>query len=337
MKNGYLFFACFILSTFFLLSCSQKSDLLSFEVMNTFMTIKSYGKNSRKANLLAKEKIMELENLISVTREESDIYRLNHSDGKTVILNEESFYPLSFALEMAGATEGLFNPLLYPVIHEWGFTTGEYKVPEDIRIKDLLSYCDYKKVLLNPKEKSVKIQKDMMIDLGAVGKGYAGDQAIKILKEKGIKSAILDLGGNVQTIGRKIDGKLWSIGIKNPFDSGISLGLKIEDMAVITSGGYERYFEENGKRYIHIFDGRKGFPVENNVASVTIVCKSGLLADSLSTSIFVMGEDEAYNFWKSRSDFEMIIITKDKKLIYTKNLSQNISITASFSAVEVFE
>lgn len=326
---SFLIFTCF--------SCAQEKDIRSFEAMNTFMVLKSYGRKAVSANILAQQRIYELEDCISVTKKESDIFKVNNANGAEIVLQEDAFCPLQFALNMAGESEGLFNPLLYPVIREWGFTTGVYKVPESSVVKALMQNTDYTAVVLDKKKKSVKICPDMMIDLGAVGKGYAGDCAIQVLRANGIKSAILDLGGNVQTIGKKTDGSLWSVGIKNPWGEGSVAGLKISDKAVITSGGYERFFEQDGKRYIHIFDGKTGYPVENEISSVTIVCKSGLLGDSLSTTLFVMGVEKAIDFWQNRRDFDMLILTNDQTLFYTKTLETSLSILYHFSDIHVIE
>lgn len=335
MKKFTLVMLSFLIFTCF--SCAQEKDIRSFEAMNTFMVLKSYGRKSVRANILAQKRIYELEDRISVTKKESDIFKVNNANGAEIVLQEDAFCPLQFALNMAGESEGLFNPLLYPVIREWGFTTGVYKVPESSVVNALMQNTDYTAVVLDKKKKSVKIRPDMMIDLGAVGKGYAGDCAIQVLKTNGIKSAILDLGGNVQTIGKKPDGSLWSIGIKNPWGEGSVAGLKISDKAVITSGGYERFFEQDGKRYIHIFDGKTGYPVDNEISSVTIVCKSGLLGDSLSTTLFVMGVEKAIDFWQNRRDFDMLILTNDQTLFYTKTLETSLSILYQFNDIHVIE
>lgn len=335
MKNSTPVLLSFLIFTCF--SCAQEKDIRSFEAMNTFMVLKSYGRKSVRSNILAQARIFELEDCISVTKKESDIFKVNNANGAEIVLQEDAFCPLQFALNMAGESEGLFNPLLYPVIREWGFTTGVYKVPESSVISALMQNTDYTTVVLDKKKKSVKIRPDMMIDLGAVGKGYAGDCAIQLLRANGIKSAILDLGGNVQTIGKKPDGSLWSVGIKNPWGEGSVAGLKISDKAVITSGGYERFFEQDGKRYIHIFDGKTGYPVENEISSVTIVCKSGLLGDSLSTTLFVMGVEKAIDFWQNRRDFDMLILTNDQTLFYTKTLETSLSILYQFNDIHVVE
>lgn len=318
-------------------SCSCGKDVRSFEAMNTFMVIKSYGRKAAKANLLAQKRICELEDFISVTKAESDVCRVNESLGNEIVLHDETFFVLDFALKTADESSGVFNPLLYPVIREWGFTTGEYRVPAKPEIERLMGFTDYRKVKLNPEKKSVALEKNMMIDLGAVGKGYAGDCALQVLRQNGIKSAVLDLGGNVQVLGKKTDGSLWKIGVKSPWGEGTAAGLEAEDMAVISSGGYERFFEKDGKRYIHIFDGRTGFPAENELAAVTVVCKTGLLGDSLSTTLFVMGLEEACAFWRNRRDFDMILLTNDRRIFYTEPLSERISLLYPFEAVSVVE
>ena len=165
----------------------------------------------------------------------------------------------------------------------------------------------------------------MQLDFGALGKGYAGDRTVQFLKDKGITSALLDFGGNIQALGTKPDGSLWTIGIKNPWNdesnSSVICSLKISDKAVVTSGGYERFFiGTDGKKYIHIFDSKTGCPVQSDLESVSIVCPSGLYADALSTSLFVMGKNQAIAFWKQHQDFDFILLTKDKEMLYSEGL-----------------
>ena len=183
----------------------------------------------------------------------------------------------------------------------------------------------------------------MQLDFGAVGKGYAGDRAAEILKKNGIKSAILDFGGNIQTIGNKPDGSAWTVGIKNPWaaaegGNAVACGVKIRDKAVITSGGYERFFiGEDGKKYIHIFDGKTGRPVENDLESVTIICEKGLYGDALSTSLFVMGKEKAVQFWKENRDFDFILITKKRELLCTKSIKDEMKIIFDFENISIVE
>ena len=332
-------------------SCQEKKSVISFEAMDTFMTIQAYGKNAEEAANQAKNEILNLENLISTTKESSDIYKINHatianppstpSKNIKLSVSPQTSQLLSFTLQMADRTQGALNPALYPITLAWGFTTENYRLPSDSEIAGLLPLTDYRQIHID--SDTISIKSGMMIDLGAVGKGYAGDKAIKILQKNGIKSAILDLGGNIQTLGTKADGSEWSVGIKNPWEGKVAAGLKVTDEAVITSGGYERFFTaDDGKNYIHIFDPNTGRPVQNDLASVTIISKKGLYGDALSTALFVMGKDKAIAYWENHhnlknQDFEMLLITNDKKLIYTPGLAGKIQILADFASVDVVE
>lgn len=332
MKKTYIFL--FFISTIFF-SCKRTSEnLLTFESMDTFMTIKSFGKNAFRANILAESEILGIEKLISVTDSQSEVYRLNNLETESLGISSQLSFLIDYTEKAAKNTEGAFNPFLYPVTKEWGFTTKKYHVPEKESIKKLLPLCDYKNGFLP--------QKGMQLDFGGVGKGYAGDMAIKSLKQSGIESAILDLGGNIQALGKKRDGSLWNIGLKNPWDntSGPLLALKLSDSAVITSGGYERFFTgDDGKKYIHIFDASTGYPVQNNLVSVTIITDSGLKGDMLSTALFVMGKEKAADFWKNNPfyDFQMILISDDYSVLYTDGLEDKITLLYDFSKTEMIK
>lgn len=298
--------------------------------MNTFMTLQSYGSKSAKANLAVQKRIQSIENSISTTKEDSFIYKLNHNCNSEIQVDNDALTLIQFGKDISEKTDGALNIALYPVIKAWGFTTGEYRIPETAELSSLISCTNYKQIQIN--NDIVSLAPNMEIDLGALGKGSAGDEALKILKEYGIKSALLDLGGNIQALGTKTDGNKWTIGIKSPWGDGNAVaGVKIDNQAVVTSGGYERFFTgEDGKNYIHIFDGKTGMPVENDIASVTIIAHSGLYADALSTSLFVMGLEKAVDFWKKNQDFEMIIITKDKKLYFTASLKEDLIVKYNF-------
>lgn len=313
--------------------------------MNTFMTIQSYGLKSHSANLQVQERIRNIENNISTTVNTSSIYVLNHMDEeiKTFSVDDDSFGLIQFALNIADETDGALNIALYPVIRLWGFTTGEYKIPARQEIQTQLLYTDYKKIhLQSPLDEKddnhnrIQMPKGMEIDLGALGKGFAGDEAIKILCQNGVESALLDLGGNIQALGVKTDGSEWTIGVKNPWDGSVAAALKINNQAVVTSGGYERFFiGEDGNKYIHIFDGKTGYPVNNEISSVTIVSKSGLYADALSTAMFVLGSEKAFEFWEKHKNFEMIIFTDGQQMIYTSGLKNKLSPLYDFTEIIV--
>lgn len=302
--------------------------------MNTYMTFTAYGENAELALDEAAHLVEKLEKLWSVTDENSEIYKANHGHGIPETISEETGELIQFALEMAKKTNGALEPTIYPVLTAWGFTTGENRVPSDAELTELLGDVGYERVRLE--DSTVQLDRDMMLDLGAVGKGYAGDLVAEVLRENGITSALLDIGGNIQTVGTKTDGSSWRIGLRDPFTGGTLGILEIIDKAVVTSGNYERNFiGEDGKRYGHIIDPATGYPVENGLASVTIIAKEGRLCDALSTSLFVMGLDEAADYWLQHQDFEMIVITESGKIYLTDGIAEVFTLDSNHSSMKV--
>lgn len=322
-----------------LISCRQTKTSESFTAMNTFMTVSLYSSSAKKGEAACnqiKNRIAELEGILSTTLPASDVYYINHNKKLPDPIKPELLELFKFSSEMYNKTYGAFNPALYPVIREWGFTTEEYKVPSEQRINELLLHTDFSVFCDSGFMAGSQIDEGMEFDFGAVGKGYAADEAVIILEKNEIKSALLDFGGNIQTIGKKPDGSLWRVGIKNPWTGGAVCALSVESKAVVTSGGYERFFEdENGKRYIHIFDPKNGHPCEGDLESVTIVTSSGKNADILSTALFVMGKKTAVEWWKQNPDFDFILLTKNHELIYSAGLENFIEPLYQFKTVEI--
>ncbi len=306
-------------------SSEPKKSSTDFFAMDTYMNITAYGENAKQAISQAQKQIKHLDSLWSVTDKNSEIYAVNHSNGKATAVSEETAELLTFSLKMAERTKGDLDPTIYPVLNAWGFTTEKYRIPTESEIKKLLKKVDYKKVSLS--EKSVQLKPEMMIDFGAVGKGYASDISAEILRDNGVSSALLDLGGNIKTIGSKPDGSEWRLGVRNPKGKGNIGVLSVSDLAVVTSGNYERYFTgKDGKTYGHIIDPATGQPVENGLLSVTIIAKDGKLCDALSTSLFVMGLDKAIDHWRQYKDFDMILITDDEKIYLTNGIKDKFSV-----------
>lgn len=303
--------------------------------MGTYITLTAYGESAETALALSADRIKELESLWSVTDENSDIYKVNQGGGVPTEVNEETAEILQFALDMANQTNGALDPTISPVITAWGFISGEYHIPTEEELADLLQNVDYEKVLLE--ETYVTLPDGMQLDLGAVGKGYTGDIIAELLKEQGVTSALLNIGGNIQMLGRKPDGSRWRLGIQNPFGEG-SLGvLESEDGAVVTSGNYERYFiGEDGKQYGHIVDPSTGYPAESGLASVSIIAKEGRLCDALSTAIYVMGLDEATKYWQENGGFDMLLITDKNEVYLTEGIKDNFTLNGYFSDIEIY-
>lgn len=288
--------------------------------MDTVMTIKAYGSNAFQGIAAATEEIYRLENLLSTTKEGSEVYRINHANGEAVQVSDETTYLIKEAINISSQTGGALDITIYPIVKCWGFTGDEFRVPEDSEIQVLLNDVGYDRVVCS--DGFVKLAKGQMIDLGAVAKGYAADRVKLKLSEAGVENAIINLGGNVLTMGTKPDGEKWSVGIKNPFSTSELTGaVSIDAKAVVTSGNYERYFEKEGKRYWHILDPQTGYPADAGVVSVTIVTDSSFLADALSTAVYVMGPEKTRELYEKRGDFEYILITNNGETIMSENIS----------------
>ena len=334
MKNWLS--AALLSAAFLLTGCSgapaQGPESATFFAMDTAMDFTVYG----DAALLdeAETLIGSLEEQVSVTDEHSDIYAIDHTGSGSLSGNAAEL--MEQALELCRRTGGALDISVYPIVRAWGFTTGGYQVPDEETIQSLLPLVDYTQIQYDAATGTVTLPEGMEIDLGSVAKGYAGQLAAQMLREHGVQSALLNLGGNVQVLGGKIDGSNWRVAIENPLNDGTYLGIvSVKDKAVITSGGYERYFEENGVRYHHIIDPSDGMPADSGLTSVSIVSSDGTLADALSTSLFIMGEEEAVAYWKSSDlDFDFILYTEDGRLVASSGLKDAFTSEKSIQIVD---
>ncbi len=319
---------------------SADNDKFSSEIfaMDTVMDITAYGKDSEKAVAETEKEINRLEKLFSTTNENSEIYKLNKD--KSAVLSDDTFDLIKRSLNFYHKTGEILDISIYPVVREWGFTTGEYKVPDASVLEELKKHIDSDKISLDENTKTVTLEdKDMLVDLGAVAKGYTSDKICGLMKDMGIKSAVVSLGGNVQTVGLKPDGSKWKIAVQNPFsDGGYAASLNIADCAVITSGAYERYFEQDGKIYHHIMDPKTAAPADTDLASATIVSKDATLADAYSTTLFIMGKDKAVDFWReNKSDFDIILIDKDSNIYVSKNIADDFDVLDESFTLNIVE
>ena len=292
--------------------------------MDTIMDLTVYGPEGQTALDSGEETILSLEKRLSVTDEESEIYAANHSGGASVAVSDDTAELLRTALDLCGSTGGALDVTIYPVVSAWGFTNGNYRVPGEGELAGLLARVDYTRIALDGG--TLTVPDGMELDLGAVAKGYTGDRVMERFRAAGVTSAIISLGGNVQALGTKPDGSLWQVAVQDPEGSDYAAVLSVADKAVITSGGYERYFEEDGKIYWHIIDPATGRPAENGLESVTIVADSGVLADGLSTALFVMGADKAAEYWRANGGFDFILIDDGGVVTITEGLEDCFSL-----------
>jgi thiamine biosynthesis lipoprotein len=294
--------------------------------MDTYMTVKAYGENASQAVQDSIKEIERIDALLSTGDENSEISKLNAEGSGTVSGDTE--YLIERSLDLYASTEHAFDIAIYPVMELWGFPDQNYQVPSEEEIEETLKRTDASKISVDSVSHTVSFgQEGMEIDLGGIAKGYTGARIAEIFRQDGVENGILSLGGNVQAIGSKTDGSLWKVGIEDPDDSGDYLGvLSVSDKAAITSGGYERYFEQDGKVYHHIIDPATGSPAECGIKSSTIVSSDGTLADGLSTSLFIMGKDKAIEYWRANSqDFDFILEDEDGNLYVSEGISDSFS------------
>ena len=303
--------------------------------MDTYMTVTAYGAKAQEAVDEAEAEIQRLDELLSTGNEESEIAQLNQN--KSATLSEDAGYLVERALELNKETDGAFDIAIYPVMEAWGFPTQNYQVPTADTLESLLKLADASQIIYDENSRKISFGREgMKIDLGGIAKGYTSSRIMDIYKENNISSGLVNLGGNVQALGTKPDGSKWRVAVQSPDDTEDYLGiLSVEDKAVITSGGYERYFEQDGKTYHHIINPKTGYPAENGLTSVTVVSEDGTLADGLSTSLFIMGKEEAIEFWRAHSDeFDIIMLTDEGKLYVTEGIQDDFSTEMEMEIIE---
>lgn len=329
------FISAMLSALLFLTGCSAESSPEpvqgTFFAMDTMMDFTIYGESGlidQSESLIAS-----LESLVSVTDANSELYAINQTGSGTLTGKASSL--MEQALEICRRTDGALDLSIYPIVRAWGFTTGNYQVPDEAEIQALLPLVDYRKIQYDAATGTVTLLEGMEIDLGSVAKGYAGQLAAQMLREHGVQSALLNLGGNVQTVGAKPDGSPWQIGIKDPQGEDAMMVLSVEDQAVVTSGGYERYFEQDGQTYWHIMDPSTGHPADSGLISVTIVGDEGVICDGLSTALFVMGLEKAADLWAQSGDFEAVFVTASGEVYITMGLRDRFALTEQYADTPV--
>ena len=294
--------------------------------MDTYMTLTAYGENAQEAVEAGIAEIQRLDDLLSTGKDTSEVAQINANGGG--VLSEDTDYLVKRALDIYQSTNGAFDISIYPVMQLWGFTTGNFAVPSESDLAAKLALVDAGKIILSEEngQASISLPEGMEIDLGGIAKGYTSGRVMDVMKSYGIKSAVINLGGNAHVLGNKTDGSQWKVGIQDPEDeNGYLGGVSVTDRAIITSGGYERYFvdEDTGVKYHHIIDPKTGYSANNGLISVTIVSADSTLADGLSTSLFVLGTEDAITYCEEHCaeyGFDAIMEDEDGKLYITDGI-----------------
>lgn len=291
---------------------------------------------ANKAIDTAKAEITRLESMLSASIETSDISSINNSKTEPVNVSEETADLINRSLEISKTVNGAFDISVRPLVTLWGFDTKNFTVPSDNDIKSTIGYVDYKKISVS--DTSVRLSDNMSLDLGAIAKGYIADRVVSVMCDSGITSAIVSLGGNVVAIGKKPSSD-FSIGIEYPDGYGDSFAV-INGFcgAAVTSGAYQRYFEQNSVRYHHIIDPETGYPSDSDISSVTVFSDDSTLCDALSTAFFVMGIEKTTAYCKANPDIDVAILSADYKTLYvTSNIKSRLSLTKGYNDISIKE
>lgn len=324
----------------FLSACSNaeiKSDASNeaekaVYAMDTIMTLKAYGENAKKAVEDAEGEIKRLDNNLRRGSTDSEIYRVNTE--KSAEVSADTAKLVNDALSICISTDGAFDITIAPVMDLWGFYTKEFYVPDSDEISAALSRVDYKNISVDGNV--ISVSGTSQLDLGGIAKGFLSGRITEIFKENGVTSGIISLGGNVQALGSKPDGTDWRVAIQNPDDDTYIGTISVMDKAVITSGGYQRFFERNGVIYHHIIDPKTGYPANSGLKSVSIVSESGTLADGLSTALFVMGLDKGTEYWRTHDGFDVVFLTDDNSIYITDGLEDIFESEYDYSVIKKF-
>lgn len=318
-----------------LFGCTKTNNITPISktqyLLGTVINIKVYEEVDEEVFDEIFNKIQEIENKMSINLDNSEVIEINNKSGiDYASVSEDTFNVIKQSLYYSELSEGNFDITIGPLVKLWNIGTEYAKVPDVKEIKEKLNLIGYNKIQLNEKEKKVKLEdKNMIIDLGAIAKGYAADEIVKIMKNNNINHAIIDIGGNVYTVGKKSDDSEWKIGVQNPFnDRGDYIGIiEVSDKSIVTSGIYERYLEVEDKRYHHILSPFTGYPVENSLASITIVSEKSIDGDALSTSVFSLGLEKGKDLVENLDGIDAIFVTKDLQVYVTSGIKNKFVLT----------
>ncbi|SHI17614.1 thiamine biosynthesis lipoprotein [Sporobacter termitidis DSM 10068] len=294
-------------------------------LLNTVCTVSLYDKQDSAVLQGAFDVLAHYEQLFSVNVESSDIYKINHASGAPVQVDPDTIDVIRESVGYSEASGGLFDITVGALSTLWNIEGDAPKVPPEDQIAAAMKTIDYNNIVISGDTVALK-DKDARLDLGGVAKGFIADKVRDYLKSKGVGRAIINLGGNVEVIGSKAADTPWIVGVQQPFmDRNEDIGfLYVADKSVVTSGIYERYFVQDGKLYAHILDPRTGYPVENNLSSVTIVSDNSKQGDGLAATCFLLGVEKATQLVESMDDIQAIFITKDGQVITTKGIGDKI-------------
>ena len=309
----------------------QTSD--DFFAMDTYMSIDVAGETSESASSDMASALMQrvnaLDAALSRTQQAGDLYKLNHANGQPTEVSDDTYAALTQAIEYAEMTNGAFDPTLAPLTDLWGIGTDNARVPAQSEIDEALTHVGYENIKLLGNNQ-VQLLNGAQVDLGGIGKGVAGDAVRRLAQEQSEFTnwhILARLSGNIELFGGKTaengtEAANWVIGIADPDDNTDSIAtVSLPTGSVVTSGDYERYFEQDGKRYHHIFDPATGYPADSGLRGVTVVDACSTKADALTTALFVMGLDQGMAYCEE-NQIAAVFITADKQIYTTSSMEE---------------
>lgn len=316
-----LFFAAAVLC-----GCEPGPVRRSEFLMDTSISITAYGRAASDGLNAAFASFEKVESLMSAYRPDSEVSRLNAEAGKNAVrLSPETFRTLAASLQMARASGGAFDPTIGPLVEVWNIRQGAESpvLPGAEAVEAARRRVDYARVRLNaPNRTAYLSEPGMRLDLGGSAKGFAAGLAAEAMRKSGVQHALIDAGGNIVTVGVHPENRLWRVGIRHPREPGSILGsVGVADMAVVTSGDYERYFELGGRRYHHLLNPATGYPA-SGLQSVTIVGPDSLQADLLSTAVFVLGLERGMKLLEKYSGFGAVFVDDQGRIHTTPGFAE---------------
>lgn len=298
----------------------KQNQVYTDALFDTVIQIEIYDSAGEEILKGCEEICKKYDSMFSNKIEDSEISRINNAGGAPVEVSPETVTLIKKAIYYSDLSNGVFDITIAPVSNLWDFHADEPVPPAAETVAEAASHVDYKNILI--RDNTIQLLDPYAaIDVGAIAKGYIADRLKDYLKDHGIRHALINLGGNVLAMGKKLDGSDYNIGIQKPFDhTGEPItSIRLSDKSVVTSGTYQRYFESEGKMYHHILDPHTGYPCENNLHSVTIITNSSLTADALSTTCFLLGYDKGLRLVNQLDNVDAIFITKNNEIHYSKN------------------
>lgn len=285
----------------------------------------SSNKKAEEAIEKAIEKLNNIDDKMSVFKEDSEISRINLKAGiSSEHVSKDTYFVLKKAIEYSKILEGAFDPTIRPIVALWNIGIKQDIIPKESEIEDKLNLVNYNDIILNETDCSIMLKhKKQALDVGGIAKGFAADEVRDIFYKYNIKSALIDLGGNIFALGSKEDGLPWKVGIQNPFEPrGEYVGiLNVRNKSIVTSGNYERYFMKDGKRFHHIIDPKTGYPSESKIISSTIISDNSIDGDGLSTGVYIIGLEKALKIIESINGVDAIFITEGKRIYTTSGVN----------------